>query len=397
MNRQLQISSERTIKLANINYVACSTLKDDWFTISASAAQEPDPLLNCVLKTEFFTHLKMAKPGGLDLRISDQVQYNKKPGKPATVKAVKDNTIPRDDVYKSGEIHTSQGESPSSVSAPTPKGKAIARPVTTGKLIRPGGPNGQASKLASRPAASRPTPQSRPLPQSSSQPRAVPQPTAALVNGTSHGRNESASARAPPPPPPPPAAPPAAEQNIYRVLYDFTGQTEGELTIAKDDLLEILKKENNGTKPIIRQSKRYNTNTVTGWWLAKKVSTGAQAWAPSAYLKEELPPPAAARAPPPPPPAPPATNGIASSRPATAAAKAKPTPPVPPTKRPVGKKPAAVPAPRDSAMSMGLSDSGRATPDSGRSQTPSLAGGLAEALRARQASMQGKAEEDDDW
>ena len=141
------------------------------------------------------------------------------------------------------------------------------------------------------------------------------------------------------------------------------------------------------------------TNSITGWWLAKKISTGAQAWAPSAYLKEEAPPPVAVRAPPPPPPpAPPATNGTASSRPAATAAKAKPTPPVPPTKRPVGKKPAAVPTPRDSAMSMGLSDSGRATPDSGRSQTPSLAGGLAEALRARQASMQGgKAEEDDDW
>ena len=39
-------------------------------------------------------------------------------------------------------------------------------------------------------------------------------------------------------------------------------------------------------------------------------------------------------------------------------------------------------------------ESGRGTPDSGR---PSLAGGLAEALRARQASKQGKKDEDDDW
>ena len=42
-------------------------------------------------------------------------------------------------------------------------------------------------------------------------------------------------------------------------------------------------------------------------------------------------------------------------------------------------------------------ESGRGTPDSSRA--PSLAGGLAEALKARQASMQGKREDDDedDW
>lgn len=44
--------------------------------------------------------------------------------------------------------------------------------------------------------------------------------------------------------------------------------------------------------------------------------------------------------------------------------------------------------------------SGRDTPNSdGKSdgRTPSLAGGLAEALRARQMSMQGKRDEDEDW
>ena len=41
-------------------------------------------------------------------------------------------------------------------------------------------------------------------------------------------------------------------------------------------------------------------------------------------------------------------------------------------------------------------ESGRATPEGSRA--PSLAGGLAEALRARQASMQGKPrDDDDDW
>ena len=140
------------------------------------------------------------------------------------------------------------------------------------------------------------------------------------------------------------------------------------------------------------------TNHPLGWCLAKKLDGSAQGWAPTAYLKEEV-----ARAPPPPPPPtivrheppdpPPVSNGTARPVP-----KAKPTPPVPPTKRPASKKPLPPPTARDSAVSMSMngSGSGRATPDSGKA-APSLAGGLAEALRARQASMQGKREDDDDW
>jgi myosin-1 len=45
-------------------------------------------------------------------------------------------------------------------------------------------------------------------------------------------------------------------------------------------------------------------------------------------------------------------------------------------------------------MNGGSGESGRGTPDSGRS-APSLAGGLAEALRARQASMRGGRDEED--
>ena len=103
----------------------------------------------------------------------------------------------------------------------------------------------------------------------------------------------------------------------------------------------------------------------------KKLDGSAQAWAPSAYLVEEAP---------------------------------KPTPPAPPKRPGGGRKPVPPPAPRDSAVSMGTSSggSGRDTPNSsfdgkGDSRTPSLAGGLAEALRARQMSMQGKRDEEEDW
>ena len=71
MNRQLQISSERTIPIGSIKFVGVSTLKDDWFSLGISSPQEADPLINCVLKTEFFTHLKIAMPGGLNLKIAD--------------------------------------------------------------------------------------------------------------------------------------------------------------------------------------------------------------------------------------------------------------------------------------------------------------------------------------
>ena len=274
-NRQLSISSERTIPLGAIKFVSTSTLKDDWFSLGVSSPQEPDPLINCVFKTEFFTHLKRIIPGGLNLKIADSIEYNKKPGKPSVVKVVKDTTVLRDDLYKSGTIHTGQGEPPNSVSKRTPKGKPKAgKPITQGKLLRPGGPGGGPSKLAPklapRPAAARPVPQPMPsqpsqsritpaqtpsgrtIPQpAASQPRAVSQPSAA-INGISHGRSDSAG-RAPPPPPP--AAPPAIKKDLYKALYDFTGQSANELhQITKDEVIEILQKADNGLFPPLTNS-----------------------------------------------------------------------------------------------------------------------------------------------
>lgn len=219
----------------------------------------------------------------------NRIEYNKKPGKPTVIKAVKDQTVQRDDLYKSGTIHTGQGEPPNSVSRPTPRPKQVAgKPITSGKLLRPGGPGGGPSKLASRPAASRPaaprpvpqpipqhtpqhtthyTPQQipqltpqpvhqqtsqgtmlnyRPDPQpAAAQARPLPQPLAG-INGIGHGRSESASSLNRAPPPPPPAGPPAAKKDTFRALYDFAGQTANELTIQKDEILEVVTKDGNG-------------------------------------------------------------------------------------------------------------------------------------------------------
>lgn len=407
LNGTLQISAERTIPNGAVKFISTSTLRDDWFAIGVGSSQEPDPLLNCVFKTEFFLRFKTVTRGSLNLRIGQTVEYNKKPNKLATVKVMKDPAVPRDDMYKSGTIHVGPGQPPNSVSRPTPKGKAIARPIKTGKLLRPGGPGGQSSKAASRPkAAARPVPAAtskaaRPMPAAIPQAaRAVPTPASAQnatpvasrasplpqVNG--HGRNEStSSARVPPPPPPPTAAPVATGPPQVKVKYDFESPASNQLSIKAGQILELTQKENNG------------------WWLCKNPQTGAQGWVPSAYVEEIE---QQARAHPPPPPPPP----VAAVRPAPAvtinggnlaagATAGRSTPPVPPTKRPIpgGRKPAPVPPARDSAVSLGTgsgTDSGRATPNS--IGGGSLAGGLAEALRARQSAMsQRKDDDDDDW
>lgn len=71
VNRQIQIQAERTIPVGAIKYISCSKLKDDWFSIGVGSPQEPDPLVNCIFKTELFTHLKHILRGSLNLRIGD--------------------------------------------------------------------------------------------------------------------------------------------------------------------------------------------------------------------------------------------------------------------------------------------------------------------------------------
>ena len=404
VQRQLQILSERTIPIGSIKFVSTSSLKDDWFALGVGSPQEPDPLINCVFKTEFITQMRHASRGAVQLQIGETLQYNKKPGKLATIKAIRDPQVRRDDIYKSGEIHTGPGESRNSISRPTPKGKSVpGKAITTGKLLK----KSEGGKLSQQ--ARRPVPQAQPLPgQTTSRApaaeRVVPvpqpqiqqqvqsQPVAALANGpSSHQRNVSStstasSVRAPPPPPQLPAAAPPKDPQ-YKALYDFDGQTSGELSLKKDEVIFITQKESNGTlhdptsvigieRKLIGQS---------GWWLAKRIDQSAAGWTPAAYLEEVRappppPPPPAAAARPPPPPAPAAakTNGVA-----------KPTPPAPPAKRPASRKPAPATAPRDSGYSNGgtPTGSGSLTPSGQSGGGPSIAGGLAEALRARQKAM----------
>ena len=301
VQNQLQISAERTMPIGAIKFISCSNLRDDWFSLGAGSAQEPDPLINCVFKTEFFLQFRGVAVGGMNLKIGPQVEYNKKPGKPAVVKVQKDPAVPRDDVYKSGTIHVGQGESPNSVSRPTPRGKAIAKPITSGKLLRPGGPGGQPAKNAgrrpvpaARPAAAQP--RAAPTP-AAVQPRAVPIPAAAQglptrVNGAaSHARNDSASsfgraAPPPPPPPPPPQAAPAAvpSRPQAKVKFDFNSPNANELSIRAGDTIEILQKETNG------KSSSY-VRAISDILLTQNAQVGGSAKTPVPTPKAGHPPP----------------------------------------------------------------------------------------------------------
>ncbi|TAQ86558.1 hypothetical protein B7494_g5118 [Chlorociboria aeruginascens] len=190
---QLVNTLERTIPLGAIKFVSISAYQDDWFSLGIGSPQEPDPLLTCILKTELFTHMQIVMPGGgFNLKISDSIEYAKKPGKMQLIKVLKDSTV-REDFYKSGVIHTTQGQPPNSQSQPMPKGKAVpAKPFTKGRLIKPGGPGGRPSRISNTNRNTKPVTNSfAPI---ASQGRSAPQPVAAQAIAASiptHTKNIS--------------------------------------------------------------------------------------------------------------------------------------------------------------------------------------------------------------
>lgn len=259
VNGQPQIQVEKSVPLGAIKFIGVSSARDDWFSLGIGSPQEADPLMNCIFKTEMFTHMQRVMPGGFNLKIAETIEYAKKPGKLQQVKVLKDSQVPVD-YYKSGAVHTQPGEPPSSVSKPTPKGKPVPpRPITRGKLIKPGGPNGRPSRIQAKPrpgggARAVPPPPaavtaaaSIPAAAAQSTPRAAPAPAPATHNALPN-RAASGAGRAPPPPPPPaaPARPPSPPKVMAKVLYDFAGQRENELSITAGQIVEIVQKESNG-------------------------------------------------------------------------------------------------------------------------------------------------------
>ncbi|KAH9486271.1 class II myosin [Psilocybe cubensis] len=270
---------ERKIPLVTIKSVAMSTLRDDWMAINVGSSEEGDPIISCVFKTEFVTQLVKLTSSNINVVISPMIDYVKKKDKRAQIKFIKDETVPRNDVYKSHTVHVPSGEPPNSVSRPPAKRKpGVVRPITQGKLLRAGGPDKK-----SQPARAKPKPATQPLPgqTTSSTLKSTPMPisTPAVASNGAKSKPPPAPPRnvAPPPPPPPPKQP---EVPLYRAKFAFEGQ-EGEMSLKKDDVVELVEKDDNG------------------WWLVKK--DGQEGWAPNNYLELIPPQPAAPAAPPPPP------------------------------------------------------------------------------------------------
>jgi myosin-1 len=85
--------------------------------------------------------------------LTSSLDYAKKKEKRAQIKVIKDETVQKDDLYKSHAIHVSSGEPPNSVSRPAAKRKpGVVRPITQGKLLKAGGPSVCANFVAFHPS-----------------------------------------------------------------------------------------------------------------------------------------------------------------------------------------------------------------------------------------------------
>ncbi|KAG8733405.1 class II myosin [Ceratobasidium sp. 423] len=296
---------DRKVQLVTIRSVAMSNLRDDWIALNVNVCEEGDPVISLEFKTEFTASLMKLTHGQANLLIAPTIEYAKKKEKKQMIKFVKDETVPRDDVYKSHTVHVPTGEPANSQSRPVPKPKpGQAKPITQGKLLRKGGPSNSSSRPTPKP---KPKPAAQPLPGQSSTPAAasrnVPTPPVRSV--------------APPPPPPPASTEP--EVPTVKVLYDFAGQP-GEMSLAKGEILELVEKDKDG------------------WTLVKK--NGTEGWAPSDYLQIVPPKPKPAPAAPPPPPT---RRVIPPPAPTPAAPVPTPAPVVAPKPAVGGAKPPIIP------------------------------------------------------
>ncbi|KAF9186641.1 class II myosin [Haplosporangium sp. Z 767] len=288
VGKVVSLKLERTVMLNTIKAVSISNLRDDWmiFSVDTMNPEEGDIVLECDFKTELITHLLQRSGGRIGVNVQPQFEYIKKKNKTGTIKFVKDDRV-KTETYKSHVVTTPSGEPANSQSwPPCERMQKPPRPITSGRLIRKGGPKSGASQGNRRPPATKSTPRVVPVVESAT----ANQRASAVSSGSSSAA--PVKRQAPPPPPPAPAAeappgPPA--KPMYKAIYNFVSEDAGEVSFVKDDVMEILEKDENG------------------WWLAKK--DGKEGWVPSNYLVEvPVPKPAPAppslpakRQPPPPP------------------------------------------------------------------------------------------------
>lgn len=264
---------ERTLPISAITAVSISCYRDDWIAIHSASHQTSDLLLWTIFKTELASILHQH---GKRVVIGQTIQYEKKPGKQAVVKFVKDQTGILFDIYKSGHVHVGQGLPPNSPheDIPKPKPRSALAPPAGGRQKAPvprapprrgipqvdeahvrvsGIPPSHGARVGPVEAQRNPQAQSayKPASQPVQQP-AVQQPATRPVP----------TAPAAPPPPPPPAAEPQA-----KALYAFPGTNPNELPLEYGQIIYV------------------DQDSGTGWTLATNESTGAKGWVPTNYIQ----------------------------------------------------------------------------------------------------------------
>ncbi|KAL0094988.1 P-loop containing nucleoside triphosphate hydrolase protein [Phycomyces blakesleeanus] len=283
--KMVQMTDEKAISLSVINSASVSSMRDDWVVLHLDNSPDGDSILSCYFKTELLTHMLQQTNGRIKVNVNPQIQYAKKGGKSVTMKFVKDDKIKHDDVYKSHVVHVPTGEPANS--QPFPSCPVKPRPVKQSAPRKAPGPRNPAAGRTSTP---------RPTPSQVAAPAAAPMAQHTTMASPMAGSQPSRARAAPPAPAPAPVPAPAAPSPpqpapgvpLFKAIYPFKSQEEGEIAFEKEDLLEIVEKDENG------------------WWLARK--DGKEGWVPSNYLEEYTPPrsspppppPVARRAPPPP-------------------------------------------------------------------------------------------------
>ncbi|ORY26132.1 P-loop containing nucleoside triphosphate hydrolase protein [Naematelia encephala] len=336
---RVSTSLERKIPLVTIRGISLSNLRDDFIVLNVSPCEEGDPVLTCTLKTEMMCVILTLTGGNMNVSVGPVVDYAKKKDKRAQIKTQKDESVLGDAVYKSHTIMVGSGEPPNSGKSAQARFKlmSVSNPMPPKMPRKKKAP--KAAPTAMRSGA-RPTAHALPGATKPAPPAALASMPAAKTAAPAlgHVAKPAGAGRAPPavpghhapPPPPPPPPPPAApSKEMYKALYNFSGQ-EGEIQLVKGEEVEVKEKDENG------------------WWMV--VKNGQEGWAPSNYLKlvVQAPPPVARRAPPP------VANGHkpspistpAGSRPSSQLGHKGPAPapkpkPVIPAKPGIGTKPGA--------------------------------------------------------
>jgi len=263
---------ERRINLASIQGFGMSPYMDE--AIILYIPSEYDAVLFCIFKTELATHLAWLARGNIAVEISPALEFNKKPGKKSKITFAKDEMVQKEFIMKKGVVLIGSGRPPSSVSdPPCRRNEPPPRPVTTGKLLRKGGPGqppgGAPKAVAIKPVGTASKPSGgNPAPVIPKQPAAAPAPVIPKQAAPAPVIPKQPAA-APAPVIPKQAAPPPQQQQSkhprFKAIFPYEAQDEGEISFPVGAILEISEMDENG------------------WWCAK--FEDKEGWIPSNYLE----------------------------------------------------------------------------------------------------------------